>query len=278
MTAILTILSLLIAAVLPWLSIYQLGKQRFIECNYDSWQILEYEETGSYKTVLAKFHMFVPQLIAALVLLLWCILTPDPAALLDSYTPSFSTNNWLWTAVVWFFCGLPIGSLGAMMFHMAMDIRPKTVALTVLVVVPTLAAVLWYGWIMCHVYSPWIIYIPLLWPIGLSLAFLWPETRLEAKDSNIRMEKKREEDEARSRRWEAELAAKRQAREAREAAQRAARVARNRAANAFPKVYNVVAGGKSYVLTQDSPYSAIDYTDQEGGHWAYRDGSFTYIG
>lgn len=148
----------------------------------------EYEETGSYKTVHAKFHMFV-QLIAALVLVLWCILTPDPAALLDSYTPSFSTNNWLWTAVVWLFCGLPIGSLGAMMFHMGMDIRPKTGALTALVVVPTLAAVLWYGWIMCHVYSPWIIYIPLLWPMGLSLAFLWPETRLEAKDSNIRMEK-----------------------------------------------------------------------------------------
>ena len=251
-----TLLFLAVISILPFVTLKWVGG-----CRRDQAERMFRDSDGNYEAVDAPAYMFLPLVATSLITIAWYLLTPNAAAALDAATPSYATSNWIWTTVAAFVITFPLGTPLFMLIQL-LYIRPANTLTTTAIALITLCQIGILVWVYGNVYSPWLIYFPVVSWTLVSYS-MWPQTSEEKADTARTVAQIREErvlaDIEREKRWQRFKEEHKAARKARSSRPEK---------STFPKRYVINTGNGSVTVTQRSKYSDIDYIDDEGREWS----------
>ena len=265
-----TFLFLVVVTLLPYVSLMSVGLDRRKQCEYYKFM----DSKGDYEDVDTEFSRYYAILLSSIICIVWFSFSVDPGGAIDSITPSYKTNNWIWTTVAAYLIGLPMAAPVFMLFQL-LYIHPEKAWQTVLVAIILVCGILALLIPICQAYTFWLIYLFPFTFIAIPL-LLWPQTSEEKIRSDkevalvraARAEAATERDRRRSELWNDYKSGKRL-------------VNTNTGSSrseAFPKRYRLTIDGHTVEVTQSSKYSEIDYEGDDGYRYAKRGSNWTRVG
>lgn len=112
----------------------------------------------------------------------------ETCLVLDKATPSYSTNNWIWTSIAAFLSPLPVGTQIVAMISLFNKSYPESDIIKYILIALNVIGIVCVTSTFADVYSIWYIWIPIISGIMYS-TLLWPLTPKEKKAYNDKTER-----------------------------------------------------------------------------------------
>lgn len=209
-----------------------------------------------------KDNAFIPGLIGGILIILWCLIWPYPYLTIQFLTPSYATSNWLWTTFAAFLVSLPAGIVVGFVIMMLTDARPLGKIMLYLSFSISIIAMLLSIWMLFMVYSPWVIWIPIL--SGTIYCLIMKKNIPYEEEQYEKYLEEEEKKRIEHQKWYREYINKRRMKQA---AENAARERSLASSGWVPQRYRFNYDGNWYEVTQDRPTSNIHFIDQHGHRW-----------
>lgn len=123
-----------------------------------------------YPNVEVEDKYFIPALVGAVIVVLWSLILKDPYLPIKELTPSYVTSGWLWSTIAAFLVCIPFGlTLGFLIFILP-EAKPESKGMLIAVIISCLVAIVYQAMLLFKVYSPWLIWLPMLSTATLVMA------------------------------------------------------------------------------------------------------------
>lgn len=154
--SILALIFLIIVGIVYALAVHMVTAARYEEIER------RFGLSDYYPNVEVEDKYFIPAIVGAVIVSLWCLILKEPYMPIKDLTPSYVTSGWLWSTIAAYLACIPFGlTLGFLIFILP-EVQPESKGMLIAVIISCLVAIVYQAMLLFKVYSPGLIWLPML--------------------------------------------------------------------------------------------------------------------